>query len=349
MKITKLFTLGLLSSFLFNSCSNDDDNGTNLTPVEDVAYANGVLVLNEGSQSAGTISYIDAENIDIENNIFENVNTGMDLGKFVQSIFFDEQHAYIISNGSNLITVVDRYTFEFIDVVDSGLNVPLYGIVTNGKAYVSNVADFATSEDDYIAVINLESLEVENTLIAGTYISEMKEASGLIYMEGAAYGTGNSIEVFDPNSQTFIKSIPTSNSLNGFEIEGDNVYALSSTKLEKIDMNTDLVVSQIEFSENLSGAKNLDIENGLIYFTSGTSVYQLNQDFDIEPSEALLTYESTSQFGQMYGFEVEDDFIYISDAADFASNGIVRVYTLSGDLVKEFTAGVGPNNFYFNR
>ena len=349
MKITKLFLLSITGTFLLNSCSSDDDGTIIPTPSENAAYSNGVLVLNEGSQSAGTVSFINAEKDAIENNIFETVNSDMDLGNFVQSMFFDEDNAYIISNGSNLITVVDRYTFEYVGVVDSGLNVPLFGVISNGKGYVTNVADFATAEDDFIAIIDLDLLEVENTVVAGTYLSEIKENSGLIYVEGAAYGTGNSIEVFDPSSQSFTKSIATNNSLNGFEIEGNNIFALSSSKLEKIDLSTSAVISQIEFSENIPSAKNLDIENGIIYFTSGTSVYQLNQDFEEEPGEALLTYESTSQFGQMYGFDVEDNFIYLSDAGDFASNGTVRIYTLSGELVNEFTAGVGPNSFYFNK
>jgi len=363
MKITKLFTLGLLGSLLLNSCSSDDDNdfvepttpteGDNgpsePTPTEDAAYTNGVFVVNEGSQSAGTVSFLDAANTSIENNIFETVNPEMDLGMFVQSIFFDDENAYIISNGSNLITVVDRYTFELVGQVDSGLNVPYYGVVYNGKAYVSNLAGFDEGgADDYVAIINLENLEVEETVIAGFSIEEVEEDNGLIYFEGTNFGAGNSIEVFDPNTQSFTRSIPTNDALNSFEVDNNMLIALSTSKLEKIDLSTDAVISEIEFSENITGAKNLDIENGLIYFTSGTSVYQLNQDFEEEPTEALLSYESTSQFGQMYGFEVEDEFIYLSDAADFASNGTVRVYTLSGELVNEFTAGVGPNGFYFN-
>jgi len=346
MKITKAFMLGLVGSFLFNSCTTDDDDMPDVIP--EASYSNGVLILNEGSQSAGTVSFLDAANTSIENNIFEAVNPEMDLGMFVQSIFFDNENAYVISNGSNLITIVDRYTFELKGVVDTGLNVPLFGAVSNGKAYVSNVADFGTAEDDFLAVIDLVNFEVEEKIVAGTYLSEVKAENGLIYVEGAAYGTGNSIEVFDPNSQSFTRSIPTNSALNSFEIAGNTLFALSSTKLERIDLSTDAVISEIEFSENITGAKNLDIEDGLIYFTSGTSVYQLNQDFEEEPTEALFSYESTSQFGQMYGFEVEDDFIYLSDAADFASNGTVRVYTISGELVNEFTAGVGPNGFYFN-
>jgi len=347
MKITKLFTLGLVGSFLLNSCSSDDDN-ISTTPTEDAAYANGVFVVNEGSQSSGTVSFLGADNTSIENNIFNTVND-MDLGNFVQSMFFDENNAYIISNGSNLITVVDRNTFELVGQVDSGLNIPYYGVIYDGKAYVSNLAGFDEGgADDYVAIIDLENLEVEETIVAGFSIEEVEEDNGLIYFEGTNFGTGNSIEVFDPSSQTFTKSITTNDGLNSFEIDGSTLFALSSSKLERIDLSTDTVVSEIEFSENLTGAKNLDIENGSIYFTSGTSVYQLNQDADEEPTEALLSYESTSDFGAMYGFDVEDEFIYTSDAGDFASNGTVRVYTLSGEFVNEFTAGVGPNGFYFN-
>jgi len=350
MKITKLFALGLAGSLFLNSCSSDDDNDFDETiPEEETAYANGVFVVNEGSQSSGTVSFIDAGNSTIENNIFETVNTGMDLGKFVQSIFFDEDNAYIISNGSNVITVVDRYTFEFKGQVDAGLSVPYYGVVYEGKAYVSNLASFDLGgADDFVAIIDLENLAVEETIVAGFSIEEVQEDNGLIYFEGTNFGTGNQIQVFDPSSQTFTKSISTNDALNSFAIEGNTLFALSSTKLERIDLSTNAVVSEIEFSEDFSGLRNLKMEDDMIYFTSGTSVYQLNMDFEEEPAEAILSYESTSDFGAMYGFDVEDGFIYTSDAGDFASNGTVRVYTLLGEFVNEFTAGVGPNSFYFN-
>jgi len=44
---------------------------------------------------------------------------------------------------------------------------------------------------------------------------------------------------------------------------------------------------------------------------------------------------------------VNEGQIYVGDAADFASNGSVFIYSLEGQLVKEFNVGLAPNSFYF--
>ena len=50
----------------------------------------------------------------------------------------------------------------------------------------------------------------------------------------------------------------------------------------------------------------------------------------------------------MYGFEVENDRIFIGDGGDFASNSFVEIYDLNGTLLKNIEAGLAPNGFYFN-
>lgn len=351
MKISKLFALGLFGTFLLNSCSSDDDGFVEVPEEnEKQAYEEGVIILNEGSQAAGTVSFLDWEFTAVENNIFATVNEDMDtdLGMFTQSIFFDEDHAYIISNGSNLITVVDRYTFEYVGIVDSGLNTPYYGVAYNGKAYVSNYAEFDNAEDDFVAIIDLETLEVESTVVAEFNIEEVKEEDGLIFFEGTYFGAGNSIKVFDPSTNTFTGSIDTNDGLNSFEVDDNLLYALSSTQIQQIDITSGEEIWALDLPEEMQGASNLQIEDRVIYFTSGTSVYAVSETELELPTEALFSYESSSAFGAMYGFAVEDGYIYTSDGGDFASAGTIEIYTTAGDFVADFSVGVGPNSFYFN-
>ncbi|WP_417886776.1 YncE family protein [Zunongwangia sp.] len=357
MKINNYFMMLFVVVSLLTSCSSDDDfiqdtskgnDSGNEEPEELAPYQNGILVLNEGVNDAGTVSFITNDLETIENTIFENNNNDMDLGNFVQSMFFDDENAYLISNGTNIITVVDRYTFEYKGIVDSGLSVPYYGVAYNGKAYVSNLAGFSTGEDDYIAVIDLQTFEVEKSIVAGTYLDEVKENNDLIYVEGASFGQGNSIKVFDPNTNSFVRTITTSTGLNSFEIDGQFIYALSSNKLQKIDLNTGNENFVLEFTEDFGAVSNLDIENNIIYFTSASSVYSISEELLEQPEEPLLTYESNSAYGKMYGFNVNDGFIYTADGGDFKSNGKARIYSVSGEFIKEFTVGMAPNGFYVN-
>lgn len=352
MRINKLSLLALLGVFILNSCSNDDDN---LEPLPEGDYTDGFFVLNEGG--VGTVTYISDDLNTVEQDIFAAVNPeASDLGAYTQSIFFDDDNAYIISNGSNLITVVDRYSFELVGVIDEGLSVPKYGVVFEGKAYVSNNNTYddytydnnnpPATYDDFIAVIDLETLSVETTISTASYTEQIEEENGLIYINGSSFGYGNSINVLNPDGNT-LSTINTVFGVNSFEIEEGTLYALSANTYQSIDLNSEEELNSFIFEE-LPSTSNLNIENGIAYFTSGTSVYQMSLNATEEPSEAILTYNSDSDYGVMYGFAVENDRIYIADGGDFSSDSFVEIYSLNGSLLKNITVGLGPNGFYFN-
>ena len=348
-RISKLLTMAILSGLFLNSCSNDDDN---IEPIEEPQteepYADGFFVSNEGGSGAGSVSFISNDLQNVEQEIYQQVNEGDDLGQFVQSIFFNEDLAYIISNGANLITVVDRYTFELVGKVESGLQVPRYGVVENGKAYVTNVAAFDSSTDDYVAVIDLETLEVEETIALNAPAEHIIEENGLIYVQNAVFGSGNGISVIDATSNEIINTIDTEETLNSFEIENGMLYALSSVTLEKIDMESGDVLTEVEINSDAGSAANIDFNEGMIYYTIRNSVFVMDESAEVAPEEALFSYTSNSEFGIMYSFEVEDDRIYIADGGDFASNSFVEIYTTSGELIENIEVGVGPNGFFFN-
>jgi len=107
-------------------------------------------------------------------------------------------------------------------------------------------------------------------------------------------------------------------------------------------------LSKITFPSDLQDAKNLDIEQNKIYYTSGTSVYGMNLTATEASNTAIISYESSSAYGKMYGFAVRNNRVFIADGGDFTANSKAYVYSLTGTLEKEFTVGVGPNGFYFN-
>ncbi|SDL67344.1 hypothetical protein SAMN04488034_10869 [Salinimicrobium catena] len=345
MRIIKLL-LVVFAAFLFNSCNKDDDTVLEQpSPAGD--YVDGIFVLNEGSQSAGTVTFIRSGLQSAEQEIYAAVNDGDDLGNYAQSIFFTEELAFIISGGSNLITVVDRYTFELAGKIDSGLAAPRYGVAVGGKAYVTNQAAWDSSDDDYIAVIDIESLTVEETVIAGSVVEDIIEGNGLLYVQNAAYGSGNQISIFNPSNNTIEGTITTGDGLNSIDIENNMLYALSSGRLESFDLSTHNSISEIT-SEGLTGAQNLNVENGKIYYTINNGVYFIEATATEPAASPLIEYHSNSDYGVMYGFEVKDEHIFIADGGDFASNSFVQVFTTGGELLETIEVGVGPNGFYFN-
>lgn len=344
MKTIFKSTFLILSLFII-SCSSDDDS--NSQPLPQGEFDQGVLVLNEGG--VGSVTYISEDFSRVEQNIFTSVNPNEDLGQFVQSIFFDEDNrAYIIANGSNLITVVDRFSFEKLGEINTGLDVPRYGLVHNGKAYITNQASFTTSDDDYVAVINLETFEIETNIDIGKTVEFIISDGSKIYVQNAAFGFGNDISVINPNNNTVETQIETEAGLQSIFINANSLYALHASGVDVIDTNSLNTTSTKTLPAGLSGAKNLKISNGYLYYTFGTSVYKTAIAEASLSDEPLLTYESSSQFGSMYGFAVKDGLIYLGDATDFASNGFIEIYDTDGNFVFETEVGLGPNGFYFN-
>lgn len=344
-KLTRIFLLMAATSF-FVACSDDDDNG-NDTPLG--VYDNGLFVVNEGNSNPTTpsITFISDAGL-VEQDIFTNVNPSSPMtGSYLQSMFFDDTRAFIISGQANKVTVVNRYTFEFIASVDTNFANPRYGAVINGKAYVTNYDDYATGDDDFLTVINLADYSTSKIAL-NNWSERVIEEDGKLYIANGYYGSGTSITVFNPvgNTSTVIELGFSPNSL---EDEDGILYVMGGGKLAKINMNTNQVVgTPIAFPEAQSGAKNLTIENDKIYYTAGTSVYVMNTNATTAPTTALLSYESTSAWGGMYGFNVNDNKIYVAEGGDFSSDSEVYVYSLTGSLLNTFPAGVGPNGFYFN-
>lgn len=340
---SKLF-LSILSIFIL-SCSSDDDSAP-VIPEGD--FVNGTLVLNEGGFSGGaSVSFIPNDLSEVNNTIFEDTNTDEAVGIFPQSIFFQDDKAYIIANQSNLISVVNRYTFELLGVVDSGLNKPRYGTVLNGKAYVTNQASFDTNQDDFIAVIDLETLEVEQTITTGKVVEYIVESGGQIFVQNAAFGTGNQISKFDPSSNSISETIEVDTKLNSLEVYNNKLYALDSVGVKVIDPSTFSVETEIDKPESVESFNNLKVENDQLYYTLGTAAYSSSITASVLSTEVIFDYGSSSSFGSFYGFDVNEDQIYVGDAGDFSSDGTVFIYSTSGEFIADFEVGLAPNNFYF--
>src|SRR5690606_9843771 len=131
------------------------------------------------------------------------------------------------------------------------------------------------------------------------------------------------------------------------------LYALCSafgtdSKIVRIDAQSFSVVDQVVLPAGVGYAMNLDIHNGTAYFTGEGKIFKMYATAESFDGTPLVDTQSDSDY-MGYGFAVGNDRIFISEAAeDFSSDGRVLVYTISGELIAEIPAGLGPNGFYFN-
>ena len=348
MKLTRVLLVAFTFAFLA-SCTNDDNEN-----VSKGNYDNGVFILNEGNSSGGSVSFLGDDLTTFKQDVYGAENPGDLAGKYLQNIFFDGDKAYVIAGGSNVINVVNRYTFKLLAKIETGLITPRYGVVKNGKAYVTNANTYAYANpatgntDDFVAVIDLATNKVESKI-------NLNATANRIVLEGdKLYITEpyNSDKVLVVNTVTKALETPITvgSSANTMEVKNGILYVLASpkgsaSKIVKVKLS-DKSITEVVFPSALTGAGNLDIYGSKIYFTKGTGVYSMDIAATQPSGKLIFNYSSTSQYGVMYGFAVENDKIYIADGGDFASNSKAYVYSLTGQ--KEITVGVGPNGFYFN-
>ncbi|MBB4804312.1 hypothetical protein HNP37_004399 [Flavobacterium nitrogenifigens] len=341
MKFSKLLLIALSIS-LFVSCSSDDDD----TPKG--AYDNGFFILNEGSSNVGSVSFSSDDFTTFTKDAYTAENGSDLIGKFVQNIFFDGDKAYIISGGSNVINVVNRYTFKLIAKIDSGLANPRYGVTKDGKAYVTNANTYSYinpttgDTDDYVAVINLATNKVESKIELNATANRLILENGKLYITEP----NSSSKLLIVNIATkAIETVEVGYSADCLEEENGTLYILrapysGSGELVKVKMS-DKSVSKIAFP---AGTGFMDIEDKTIYYTAGSSVYAMAIDATVASTNAI----TTTPAGYIYGFAVNDKRIFVADGGNFTADSKAYVYNLTGTLLKELTVGVGPNGFYFN-
>jgi hypothetical protein len=347
MNLKKCLLALVAGSVFFVSCSSDDDNN-NIEPTG--AYKDGTFILNEGNSAPSTASVTFlGDNGSVENDIYTSVNPGKPgLGTYLQDLFFSDDKVFIISGSANKVTVVNRYTFEYIATVDTNLENPRYGAVSNGKAYITNYASSSTGADDFLTVINLSDYSTSKVAL-NNWSEKIIEENGKLYISNGFYGSGTSITVFNPSTNATERVIELGASPESFEEEDGILYVLGGGKLSRINLATNQVSGSITLPEAFTySAQNLSIEDNKLYFTSSTSVYSMPLNSVTIPTTPLLTYTSTSEYGAMYGFSVNDGKIYIADGGDFSSDSEIYTYSLTGTLLNAYTVGVGPNGFYFN-
>ena len=122
-KLNRIFVALFASALFLTSCSSDDNSNSE----ESLGiYDNGTFVLNEGNTTTSTSSITFISNSGaVEQDVYKNVNpSGVALGTYLQSMFFDDTRAYIISGSANKITVVDRYSFKFIATIATDFENP---------------------------------------------------------------------------------------------------------------------------------------------------------------------------------------------------------------------------------
>ncbi|GAA4238998.1 hypothetical protein GCM10022291_31610 [Postechiella marina] len=349
----KKIILSLLSVSLFVfSCSNDDDGGEQL-PLGD--YDNGILVSAEGGPAS--VSYISDDYKTVENEIYYNVNTE-NLGVYLQSVGFNGDLAYIISDNANTITVVNRYTFVKQAEIKTGLITPRYITFLNGRGYVTNWGDGTDTTDDFIAEIDLTTNTVTGTVDIAEGPERILAKDDRLYISHkGGYNINNIISVID-TSDNSVETITVNDAPDEMALDsngnlvvlcsGDNRtlksdFVETAASITRINTATDAVIETLEFDAGMHPSQ-MAHDNNEVYYAMSNKIYELNDDASDLPITSVLDVADIN----LYGLSVNNNKVYVTNAS-FTEQSELLIYDLTNaSLLETFNVGLGASKIYFN-
>lgn len=339
----------LTLALLVTSCSNDDDLATPSEPLG--AYEDGIIVSSEGGPSS--ISYVSNDFSTSENQVYFNVN-GENLGVYLQSVGFHEDKAYIVVDAGT-ISVVNRYTFENLGTISTGLSLPRYIAFNGDTAYVSDWADPNNATDDYIAVVDLNSNTVTSSIAVSEGPEQVLVNSNKLYVSHkGGYNTNNVVTVVNTEDNTTetitVDSKPDEMAINN---DGDLIVLSGGNEswtgnetqasITKIDMSNNSIISSLAFETGLHPGL-MAYNNGMAYYIVNNEVFGLTDDATTLPATPLFSVSAA----YAYGLSIKDNNLFVTDAS-FTENSTLLVYDiLTGAETNSFSVGIGASKIYFN-
>ncbi|WP_299009975.1 YncE family protein [uncultured Tenacibaculum sp.] len=351
MKITKLLGLLFLGGILFTSCSDDP---TPSLPKGD--YEDGILISGEGTTAvSGSVSFVSNDLSIVENTIYKKVNNA-EFGEYVQSIAFDDDRAYIVADNQNTVTVVDRYTFDKAGTITTGLSTPRYMTVVGNKGYVTNWGATDNDNDDFVAIVDLNSLVVEEKVEVALGPERIIAKDGKLYVSHlGAFGSNNKVVVIDIATKSVVKEITVKDNPDELYLDSlGNLVVLSAGKaawtgdetiaaISFINTASNEVVSELVFNEGEHPSQ-MVLEGNDIYYNLGNSIYKTDVNATTLPASELFTTDS----GYLYGLGVRNNEVFVLDA-NFSGNSKLDIYDLSAKTKKDTKeVALGASKIYFN-
>jgi len=347
MKIKKTLLIVTLLSLLF-ACNEDLPNNDSYTGT----YENGLFITNEGpfQSGSGTLTFIANQGVVVQN-AYKNVNNE-DLGNIVQSMIFHNDKAYIVVNNSHKIIVVDRITLKKIAVIEGdNIKNPRYIVAKGNKAYVSNWNNPSNATDDFIAVIDLETNTVSNTILVGEGPEDLLIANNQIYVNlQGGWHENNKVAIIDIATENITQTITLQNIPNSIVKDANNnIWVLCGNPNRESDIYGNLVKivnNQIENTyqiENEKQPNHLVINNNTLYYNLNGKIYATNTTTTQINTTAISGFD-----GSYYTMNANNNKLYTTNANDYTSEGLLTIYDLNTNvIINTYKTGLIPGSIVF--
>jgi DNA-binding beta-propeller fold protein YncE len=352
------YTLILFFLVAFAGCM--DEHSMQVSPV-DLFGSRGVFVVNEGNYLYGnsSLSYYNVDTKEVINHIFMLAN-GFPLGDVALSMKVHKDRGYIVVNNSGCIHVVDINTMLHIATIE-GLPSPRHFLAIDDEtALVSDLYGRAVS------VVNLKSASVSGAIPTGSNSLPFYQHSteNLLRIGNRVFTNcwsfDNKILVISLESFSVIDSVEVGVQPLAMTTDRDgyiwvvndggyqgNPFGYEHPSLMRINTSTLSVELRFNFqsvSDN-TGQIATNPAGDSLYFICN-HLYRMHINDTSLPLHPIV--QNNGRNFRALAVDPISGHIYISDAGDYMSEGLVYRYKPNGLAVDTISVGIIPGSFCFN-
>lgn len=344
--------VSVFALFQLNGCG--DEVITNIP----VTTTKGVFVLYEGGSAPGSsdYSFINPENDSVNFAVFQNSNSGAFLNSFSNGMLLSGNELFIASQGTfgqpGSMYRINSTTNQLIHSNPSIGNNPYNFDFANGNIYVTNTGS------DYVMVVDMNFNTLVDSISVGFNPADILFAGGNVFVGKQSYAFEKSLAIINSNNQVskiFFEGAPVSIAHNSGKIY---VSTYSYKKLFVVDASTAQVTDSIDISIPQAGTGYVVSGDSRTLYVLGTDTafqYNLGKSIykvdlvskSIDPSFTI----NFTGFDDIYGIDYDavESKIYVANSKGGSVNGEVRVYNISGVLLKIYSdiGGKFPRRFAF--
>jgi len=345
MKQIKLHYLFIAIAFTaaLASCHKDRAVIPHDTPTAQNA---GIYVLNQGGfdDNNSTLSYYNYSTKVLTADIFSSANAGAKLGDVGNDVGIYGSKMYIVVNNSNKIDVVNAQTSVLIKSVT--LNQCRSVVFYNGKAFI-------TSYNGVVAVLDTLTLNINTTIKVGADPEQMAIVGSKLYVANSGgestTGPDSTVSVIDLATMTQTKLIKVI--ANPTSVTADtlgHVYVISFGNFSNIAGGMTVindVTDQVLSQPAISIGYNIPLyqQHGYVYYpTSNNDIAVYNAQTQSAASANFISDGTTLVAPYAISGDPNTGEIFVTDAEDYSSNGILYAFDKTGKKEYQLTVGINP-------
>ncbi|MDN3548649.1 YncE family protein [Mucilaginibacter aquaedulcis] len=353
-------TLIVFVTVLIGSCRKTEIKPGTATSIP---VTKGLYILNVGQIGESSLSLYDLDTKQYMPDQYLTIN-GKPLGLTANDMEIYGSKMYIAVTNSNVVDVVNPKTGKLIkqdSLLNATIESPWFNYNKQPRSmafYKSNV--YISCYDGTVAVMDTTTLSVSTkiTLPGFFYQEGLVVQNNKLYVADSGFGVTNTVSVVDLATNKEIKRIgvipyPVSLAADAY----GNVYVFSSYTddfqnyivspggVTIIDSNTDSVKPAIITGKGTVEKSSIPISiNGdLIYYATGDNkIAVYNAKTQTRVTDSFVTDGTAIQYPYSICANPVSGEVYVGDAKDGLSNGLVDIFDRTGKLEYSFATGTYP-------